>query len=353
MAKFSLDEWKKDKEQKQPKVEVVEIKKPEFISNTSQEKHKGDDRRFRHARERHEGFKVGYYNQTPPMIFTRDGHNVFMGDMYRGSCAFLFLGGPSTNQLNLDLLERPGVLTMGVNNAVKTFRPNLWLSVDRPESFMMSIWLDATITKFVPICHAEKTIFDNIQWTNTDLRVGDCPNVFYFRRNEHFQAEQFLLEDTFNWGNHSDLCHCGYMRPNGKKTGIKITVCPDCGNSAFGSRSVMLPAVRMLYFLGVRTIFLIGCDFNMEYGKPNYSFPQGRSEGSVNGNNSSYKMLEKRFEELNPIFRKLGLCVFNCNPDSKLEVFPKVAYTDAIKVATSGFPDTINERSDGMYDRSN
>jgi len=322
-----------------------------FISCRSEEKNNSDHTRLRHNRHRNEGFKIGYYNQTPPILFTRDGHNVFMGDMYRGACAFLILGGPSMNQIDLSILKQPGILTMGINNSVRSFRPNLWLSVDNPQSFIMSTWIDPTITKFVPYAHADKRLFDNNTWEMSNIHVGDCPNVFYYRRNEHFQANQFLLEDTMNWGNHSNLCVCGYWRPDQKKTKQKVDICPRCNEKAFGSRSVFLPAMRMLYFLGVRTIFLVGCDFKMEVGKSNYAFAQDRAGGSVSGNNSSYTMLKGRFEELKSIFEKLGLSVFNCNPESALETFPKVSFEDAVASSIEGFPDVLNERTEGLYER--
>ncbi len=62
---------------------------------------KNDHSKLRQGRERHEGFDIGQYVQSVPMIFTRDGHNIWLGDMYRGSCAFLILGGPSFGKLLL------------------------------------------------------------------------------------------------------------------------------------------------------------------------------------------------------------------------------------------------------------
>jgi len=308
-----------------------------------------DKKGIRHGRSQYEGFNIGHYVQTPPILFTRDSHNVFMGDMYRGATAFLILGGPSMKNLNLDSLKRPGILTMGVNNSVRTFRPNLWTCVDNPSHFIKSIWFDPTITKLVPMAHAEKKIFDNVSWKEMDMVVGSAPNVFYYRRNEHFVPSQFLFEDTINWGNHSNLCHCGFWR--GKSDEKKVSVCPDCGEKAFGSRSVFLPAIRLLYYLGVRNIFLLGCDFNMKKGEQNYHFEQDRTSSSVNNNNNSYRMLAKRFEDLKPYFKKYGLQIFNCNPDSALEVFPKVSFKDAIDAALHPMPDTENERTEGLYDR--
>ena len=288
-------------------------------------KDNNDRRRLIHGREIHEGNVVGRYLQPPPMLWGRDGHNIWMGDMYRGASAFLILGGPSFNQIDKVKLNQAGVLTMGVNNSPKTFRPDLWVSVDDPSHFIKSIWLDPKITKFVPYSHSEKVIFDNEAWKELDTKVGDCPNVWYFKRNEHFRANQFLFEDTINWGNHKD---------HG------------------GGRSVMLAAIRVLYYLGIRTIYLLGCDFKMDENTK-YHFEQDRAEGSIKGNNGTYKLLSERFRELKPIFEENGLNVYNCNKLSGLTVFPFIEFGEAVKKATADLPsDLSQERSMGLYERT-
>ena len=125
-------------------------------------------------------------------------------------------------------MKKPGVITYGVNNGPATFRPNFWSCVDDPQRFLKSIWLDPLITKFVPHAHAEKPIFDGETWE--DLRVdgkkvfvGECPNCVFFHRNEKFEPSRWLFEDKINWG-------------NSKQYG--------------GGRSVMLPALRILFLLG-------------------------------------------------------------------------------------------------------
>jgi hypothetical protein len=130
-----------------------------------------------------------------------------------------------------------------------------------------------------------------------------------------------MYEDSFNWG-------------NSKQFG--------------GKRSVMLIAMKMLYYLGIRKVFLLGCDFNMS-ADSTYHFKQERHASSVRGNNSTYEELCHRFEQLKPIFDKLGYQVFNCNADSNLKVFPFVSFEDAI--ASVDFPDVVSERTDGLYDR--
>ncbi|MBN8627382.1 MAG: hypothetical protein J0M17_18040 [Planctomycetes bacterium] len=274
---------------------------------------------------------MGRYLQPPPMLFTRDGHNVFLGDSYRGHTAFLVCSGPSLRMHDLTRLQSRGFITMSVNNAATVVPTRLWACVDDPGNFSDLIWRDPGITKFVPLCHMEKPFHvrdaDGFLVPSTE-RVGDMPAVFAYRRNENFNASQWLYEDTINWGNRGD------------KT-------DEYGNK--GSRSVMYVALRLLFYLGIRRVFLVGCDFQMQVGKQNYAFPQDRTASSVRGNNNSYRILNSRLGYLKPFFDQEGFEVFNCTPRSSLTAFPYVEFDLAIEQATAHLPIQIN--TEGMYDR--
>ena len=308
---------------------ALETHPPSGYGGPERDKH--DFARLRHARDRDLGFQLGQFIQTPPMLFTRDGHNVFLGDMYRGHTAFLICGGPSLRQMDLSHLQNRGMLTMAVNNAATVCRPQLWCSVDDPGNFSDAIWYDPGMLKFVPLCHMEKFFMERDEQgelVRSAHRVGDMPAVFGFRRNEAFNAEQWLYEDTVNWGNHSNRVD-------------------DYGNK--GSRSVMYAALRVLFFLGVRRVFLLGCDFRMEFGQKNYAFEQERTQASVRGNNSTYRILNDRLRHLKPHFEQAGFHVYNSTPDSGLTVFPYVPYKEAVELASSIMPEQI--LTAGMYDR--
>jgi hypothetical protein len=285
-----------------------------------------DDKIARWGRARVEGFHKFQHNfvQPAPMLFTQDHHPLWLGDIYRGRSAFLIAGGPSFATLDHSLLRQPGILTMGLNNSVKTFRPNLWVSVDPPDRFLRSVWLDPTILKFVPICHAKKFIFNSDSWEFMDMRVGDCPNVVYYKRNEHFKARQFLWEDCVNWGNH-------------KKHG--------------SGRSVMLAALRILFILGIRRVYLLGVDFNMSETN-RYHFAQDRSAGAIKGNNFTFRVLNERLEKLRPYFEKEDFLVLNCNPCSNLKAFDFIPYEEAVRkvLAEFDFVNVAAERTQGLYD---
>jgi hypothetical protein len=182
--------------------------------------------------------------------------------------------------------------------------------------------------------------------------VNQCPNVVYYKDNEHFKpTEEYLDEDTINWGNHTNRCECGAMRKSKEENGgIKTNQCPKCGGNKWGARSVMLAAVKIIYTLGFRKLFIVGADFKMD-DQTKYAWNQDRSNSSVKSNNDTYDRLNLRFSQLRPIFESRGFYVFNATPDSGLNSFVKIPFEDAVKMASAGFPETKNERTYGMYER--
>lgn len=111
----------------------------------------------------------------------------------------------------------------------------------------------------------------------------------------------------------------------------------------------MLAAIRLLFYLGIRTVYLLGCDFRMQVGEANYAFPQDRSRSSVNGNDKSFEALNNRSQHLLRSFEKEDFAVFNCTPNSGLTAFSQLRYEDALEQAIRPFPKSIDTA--GMYDR--
>lgn len=277
----------------------------------------GEDLEFTYTHE---------FNQPMPFFFTREGNTLPLMGNWRGSVAFIIAGGPSTKQLDLNKLDT--CYTMGINNSPKTYRPDSWICVDHPARFLYSIWADPKIMKFVPYGGAEKQIWNSYGNTpafdekGKEIRVGDCPNVIFYRRNSKFQAKRWMTECTLNWGNNEKFGGC---------------------------RSVFLPAIRVLYLLGFRTIYLLGVDFHMskEYA---YHFEQDRDKSAINCNMKTYKrMNEEYFPPLRKEFEEHNLSVYNCNPDSKLTVFDHVPFEDAISHANSVIGDISKESTENMY----
>lgn len=259
------------------------------------------------------------------MFFTASGATAALENSMAGTACFLVLSGPSLSKLPLRLLNQPGTMTWGVNNSAKIHRPNLWTCVDSPSNFLLSIWQDPLIQKIVPFSHTDKKTRNSITGKDGPL-VRECPRVLYYRRNEFFNAENYLSEDTVNWGNRGEWG---------------------------GGRSVMLATIRLMHLMGIRKIFLIGCDFKMS-SSSTYCFEQERSKSSVKGNNKTYAILQQRFAALRPVFAEAGLEIKNASPNSSLEAFERVGFSDAVEecqATNMSIRDTSAEPTAGLYTR--
>lgn len=265
------------------------------------------------------------------LLFTSQGSAVQLQGMYRSRSAFLLAGGPSLTSNDLSLLAARGILTCALNNAAAVYRPHLWISVDSAGNFVDSIWRDPGIMKFIPAHRFQDKLVarnDTESLYVCDDRVENMPAVFGFHLNAEFRPEAWLYEDTVNFGNEAHIFDAD-------------------GNS--GGRSVMYVALRLLFYLGVRRLYLLGCDFHMTPHKPNYSFPQDRTRASVFNNNNTYRIFNHRMRLLKPYFQAEQFEILNCTEGSHLTAFPFVSFASAIQDATRNIPQ--NPVTDGMYDR--
>lgn len=265
------------------------------------------------------------------LIFKNDFHPVDLENLFKGGSCFFIGGGPSLLE-NLPatqaLLASRGVLTAAVNNiAARHIRPNIWISVDNPSSFSDVIFKDPAIMKFVAEENYNKNFLDthNGKKEASKTKVSQCPNTFYFPRNKDFDAQKFLTEPTVNWGNHTDI-----VDSEGNK----------------GGRSVMLAAIKILYYLGFRRIYLLGCDFNMTEQQP-YAFEQKKHAGGCKTNNQMYEIMDSRFKVLRPILEKNKCIIKNCTPNSKLTAFDHISLQQAVTEATNHIPKKVD--LSGMY----
>ena len=249
------------------------------------------------------------------VVASRDGSKSGLGNLYWGGSAFLLLGGPSALELDLTRLSGRGCIVMSINNAATTIRPHLWTHGDPPVKFCDSIWRDPGIIKFVP----KAKLWCEIRERKEDGSIGPAgeqvrymPGVVSYERNTWFSPERFLSESTVNFGNskkHADNPHPKVL-------------------------STMFSALRLLHWLGFFRVFLVGADFDMQAGRA-YHFNEVKSSGAVQSNNIDYRKVAHLLHMLQPKFLEAGYEVYNCNPTSRLEVFPYVSYDDAIESCTS------------------
>lgn len=262
--------------------------------------------------------------------------------MYRGIPCFLVCGGPSVEWSPLPLLRRRGILTASVNNVAATvIRPHLWFSCDAQNRFSETIWRDPAIMKFAKLKYCSEghkwagskrqkpphlSRWDGAQFSQINDRPADCPNVWGYLHTDFkhhpWNPETFFTQPLPSWGS------------------------SDKSNDPRGDswhKSVMLVAIWLLRWLGVSTIYLLGCDFRMTEERP-YAFDEAAKASS---NNGLYTWLNDRFGELVPHLPAAGLQIVNCTVGGKLAHFPRLSLEEAVSRATALIPFKAHTR--GQY----
>lgn len=244
-------------------------------------------------------------------------------NLYRGASAFLLCGGPSLRYVDpCPLIERQGFVVMAVNNSPailepKYLRPDLWTCVDTPSHFLEHLWRDPGIMKFVASHKLGITLRSKRNGRFVPAKgftPGQAPNVWCYRRQAYFDPATFLTDPLLTWGTAK-----GIDGPLGDGSD------QDC-------RSVLLVAIRLLYALGVRSIYLLGADFHMGRGSGNqYGFGQSKDdERACASNNRKFGVLDRWFRLLRPILEASGMHIYNCTVGSHLGAFDAIGYAEAI-----------------------
>jgi len=218
---------------------------------------------------------------------------------------FLVCGGPSLNELDLQRLKDRGVVSLGVNNVAGHAPVRAMTFSDPPEKFHQGIHLDASILKFVPSGKLGKRIRakkPDGTFAFTAMRVMDCPSVFGYARNSDWDAKTFLTCDSASWG-----CNESCMKSTGQPK-VLFT---------------FLLGLRLLHYLGLRRVYLLGVDFTMLSGS-GYAFNQQRTKEAATGNNNSYHVAAGMCQQLRPVFDAADFQVLNVNPKSRLTAFDAV-----------------------------
>lgn len=244
-----------------------------------------------------------------------------MGDMWKKCDVFLVCGGPSAARVNLQLLNRPGVMTMTLNNSwFMAPWSQLWTCVDPPDRFPDIMWRDPRVLKLCPITHKGLHIARMVDGVKVkdEARVGELPNVAYYKRANFFDPGRFFSSPLVGWG-------------NTKKEG-------PCAAGVRDKRSVMLVALKLLHALGFGRVFLVGADFRMpdDMQEKAYACGEDKPASGRIANNRLYEALEKRFQLLQAYIQEapdLRFRIINVTEGSALKAFPTMGYEDAVREA--------------------
>jgi len=173
---------------------------------------------------------------------------VWLKDHFKGIGGFLVCGGPSLANYDLAELQRPSVISMGVNNAAAYAWTTHFTCADPVGKFDGDVILDARVTKIIPIrkmtnhvCVKRGGVFKR-----TGFLVKDCPNVFSFMdqsKGDPFNCEDFLTFPRPLWGYRTE--------DEAKRHGRRKFL------------AAMFYGVRLMHYLGFARVYMLGVDFKM------------------------------------------------------------------------------------------
>lgn len=258
------------------------------------------------------------------LVTNRYSEPVPLDGFWSGCAAFLVCSGPSLKELPLMSLRERGVLSIGINNAAAFIPTTAHVSADPAEKFSCAIWHSPTQLKFVPEPRRRDSRGrirmrrgDVFSWS--PLTVRTCPSVLFFKRDTNFNASTFLDTDSASWGRGAKALAAGTT------VGDKLLWTPLLG-------------FRLLVWLGVKEIYIIGMDGQMSLGS-GYAFPQGRSIDAISSNQNLYRVANKELHALRPHFEERGVKCYNCNPKSAMSAFDYCPFEKALKRVRGAVPE--------------
>jgi hypothetical protein len=245
-----------------------------------------------------------------------------IGGMWAPSSGFLVCGGPSVNKLPFHKLKERGIVSLAVNNVAGHVPVTSFCFSDPQSKFHHGVFLDPKIITFAPIAKLKKRIRAKLPdgtFRGMKTRVKHCPSTFGFDRKTTFDAKTFLTTEYAHWGR------------GGKQSEE---------NKPFTCLCTMLLGIRLMHYMGCRRVYLLGVDF-LRTEEAQYSFEQ-----TAGLNNGRYRHENAMLAELKPYFDLEGFHLFNCNPESGCDVFPKVSFDDAFEDCKGAVPDEPFDMAD-------
>lgn len=266
----------------------------------------------------------------PLVVYDRRGNKTeALRDLWKDRAAFFVGGGPSLKSLDYMRLADRGVLSLGLNNVAGFVPVRAFTFNDPPEKFHHGIWRDGSIMKFLPrpkLTHKKRgrlrEKFSDGSFKYLEEKTTDCPNVWGYDRCDWYTPETFLTEPGASLGNNAKGV---------EKTGRAKIICS------------MFLGLRLLHYLGVNRVYLLGVDFHMDpakgaAGQGNYAFGETRDAGAIDSNNGLYTVAAAMLTELRPVFEAAKFGVWNCNQYSALRAFDYVPFEEALADCRNGVP---------------
>ncbi len=211
--------------------------------------------------------------------------------------AFLMGRGWSATLEKREEIADAGLPVMAINDWPKDGpKPWYWCAGDPPGFYSERVWTDSDVMKFVGL-HNAKAIRPRESAYAPACMAKDAPNTFFFHQaTDEMDVDHWLFHPFIVWGS-TIGCEGG----------------PKQLYAHGAARSSMLIGLKILWFLGYRRIYLLGCDCTPHHHPASEYW------------NTIFHLMG----QLAPGFRRWGLQVYQTNPDAYLRTFPFAHYRRA------------------------
>jgi hypothetical protein len=212
--------------------------------------------------------------------------------------AFLVGRGWSVTPKRLKQLAKAGIPWMAINDFPKKGpKPRYWCAGDGPNHYGNRIWDDAEIMKFSPMGHV-RMVRPRTDAYEPARRPMDAPNTHFIHPvNNLMELESWLHVPYIAWG-----------------ASLHGPTAPSQFHKSGSGRSSMMIGLRLLWHLGYREVYMLGCDCTPHHHPaPNY-----------------WKVMFDYIEKIAPTFRRFCYNVYQTNPDAHLRTFPSVPFDKAL-----------------------
>lgn len=193
-------------------------------------------------------------------------------DKHRDKSLFIIASGPSIKELDLGALDRR--ITMGLNRSFLKY--------------------DNTYYH----CMFDQRLFDDYE---AQLKDHRC---------------LFTLEDR-PWG---------VQIQNLGAEGFEH----DLSKGIYTGYTISYFALQLAVYMGFKKIFFLGLDLNNPVGQTHFF---GYDHHSANHNQTEFPKMLNSFERAAKTLQQVGVEVYNCSIDSKLQAFPKITFEKAIEIS--------------------
>jgi hypothetical protein len=200
---------------------------------------------------------------------------------YKKRC-FLIGTGPSINSQDLSVLKDE--ISMGVNCLYKSGIKTTYHIVVGRDPFNV-----------IPTNEGTEKFYQELRTIGSSRTFLGGSMGRWFLKNKIFGGSIVIKEigelDIWNNFNHDIV-----------KKGIR------------GGRNVICSALQLLYYMGFSEVYLLGCDFD---------YTKGHSYDNEGNNSCDWKRVQSSLSVINRIYEDNNRHIYNCTPNSKLEVFKR------------------------------